>query len=78
MKNLAPEVRGRAIEIANALLEERDYDRGKAIPIAIAKAEEWAEKRDKPIEAIFTAVWQAISKNLNNGKESQDAGVVSI
>jgi len=44
MRNLPPEVRMKAIEIVNALLEE-GYDEGKAIRIAIAKAEEWAERR---------------------------------
>lgn len=50
MKNLTKEVKDKAIEIANALLEEKDYDEGKAIPIAIAKAEEWASRRDKPVK----------------------------
>lgn len=50
MKNLTPEVRGKAIEIANTLLEEKDYEEGKAIPIAIAKAEEWASRRGKPVK----------------------------
>ena len=45
MKRLAPEVRGKAVEIANALLAE-GYDEGRAIRIAIAKARQWAEKRD--------------------------------
>lgn len=39
MKNLDPEVRDKAIEIANALLEE-GYEDGRAIPIAIDKAKE--------------------------------------
>lgn len=39
MKHLSQIARSKAIEIANALLEE-----GKAIRIAIAKAKEWAEK----------------------------------
>jgi uncharacterized protein YdaT len=43
MRNLSPEVRSKAIEIANALLEE-GYDDGSAIRIAIAKAKEWAER----------------------------------
>ena len=43
MRNLPPEVRLKAIEIANALLEE-SCDEGKAILIAIAKAKEWAER----------------------------------
>lgn len=42
MKNLPPAVRTKAIEIANALLEE-GMGEGKAIRIAIAKAKEWAE-----------------------------------
>ncbi len=43
MRNLSPEVRLKAIDIANALLEE-GRDEGKAIRIAIAKAKEWAER----------------------------------
>jgi len=43
MRNLPLEVRLKAIEIANALLEE-GYDDGMAIRIAIAKAKEWAER----------------------------------
>jgi uncharacterized protein YdaT len=41
MRNLPPQVR--AIEIANALLQE-GYDEGKAIRIAIAKAKEFADR----------------------------------
>ena len=47
MRNLAPEVRLKAIEIANALLDE-GYGEGMAIRIAIAKAKEWAERRAWP------------------------------
>ncbi|HTT77303.1 MAG TPA: hypothetical protein VMF50_15165 [Candidatus Binataceae bacterium] len=43
MNNLDPMVRLKAIEIANALLDE-GYDDGKATRIAIAKAKEWAER----------------------------------
>lgn len=49
MKNLTPEVRDKAIDIANALLEE-GYDEGRAIAIATAQAEEWAERRGKSIK----------------------------
>lgn len=49
MKNLTAEVRGKAIEIANALLEE-NYEEGRAIPIAISKAEEWASRRGKQVK----------------------------
>ncbi|MCM3136101.1 DUF2188 domain-containing protein [Paenibacillus polysaccharolyticus] len=42
MKNLKPRIRHKAIDIANALLDE-GYDEGRAIAIATAKAEEWDE-----------------------------------
>jgi len=45
MRNLPEAVRLKAIEIANALLEE-GYEEGQAIRIAIAKAKEWASRRD--------------------------------
>lgn len=44
MEHLAPFVRLKAIEIANALLAE-GCDEGKAIRIGIAKAKEWANRR---------------------------------
>ncbi len=43
MKNLPPQIRAKAIEIANALLEE-GYDEGKAIRVGIAKARQWGER----------------------------------
>jgi uncharacterized protein YdaT len=43
MKHLPAPVREKAIEIANALLEEKGMDEGRAIRIAIAKAKEWAQ-----------------------------------
>ncbi len=42
MKNLDAQVREKAVEIANALLEE-NYQEGRAIAIAIAAAKKWAE-----------------------------------
>jgi uncharacterized protein YdaT len=48
MRHLSGPVREKAIEIANALLEER-MDEGKAIRIAIAKAKEWAQHHDLPL-----------------------------
>ncbi|MFN8375013.1 MAG: DUF2188 domain-containing protein [Anaerolineae bacterium] len=45
MKNLGPHIRSKAVEIANALLEE-GYAEGHAIPIAIATARKWAEHAD--------------------------------
>ena len=43
MKHLPPPVREKAIDIANALLDER-MDEGKAIRIAIARAKDWARR----------------------------------
>ena len=45
LKNLTPQVRNKAIEIANALLEE-GWEEGRAIAIATEKAEEWAQNRN--------------------------------
>lgn len=42
MKNLDARVRGKAVEIANALLED-GYEEGRAIAIATAQAKEWNE-----------------------------------
>ncbi|AJY74618.1 hypothetical protein [Paenibacillus beijingensis] len=42
MKNLEPRVRSKAVEIANALLED-GYGEGRAIAIATAQAKEWNE-----------------------------------
>lgn len=43
MNHLAPSVRAKAIEIANALLAE-GYSEGRAIRIAIAQAKRWADR----------------------------------
>lgn len=48
MKNLMAPVRRKAIEIANALLEDK-MEEGRAISIATAQAEEWAKNRDMQI-----------------------------
>jgi uncharacterized protein YdaT len=49
MKNLMAPVRNKAVEIANALLED-GYEEGRAIAIGTSKAEEWAEKRGKKVK----------------------------
>ena len=51
MRRLDPRVRRKAIEIANALLEE-GYEEGKSIRIAIAKAKEWAARHAPPRRAV--------------------------
>ncbi|MFD0681685.1 MULTISPECIES: DUF2188 domain-containing protein [unclassified Paenibacillus] len=48
MKNLESRVRSKAIEIANALLDE-GYEEGSAIAIATAKAKEWND--DHPLHS---------------------------
>lgn len=50
MKNLSPEVREKAIEVANSLYEKEHYEEDRAIPIAISTAEEWAKKRGKKVK----------------------------
>ncbi len=47
MQHLAPVTRAKAIEIANALLDE-GMEEGKAIRIAIARAKVWAARRGLP------------------------------
>ncbi|WP_396333398.1 hypothetical protein [Burkholderia anthina] len=44
MRNLPPPVRGKAIEIANALLRQGRTE-GSAIRIAIAQAKRWGHAR---------------------------------
>lgn len=48
LKNFTAEVRNKAIEIANALLDD-GYDEGRAIAIATDRAKEWADNRDKQV-----------------------------
>ena len=48
LKNLTAPVRNKAVEIANALLED-GREEGSAIAIATSKAEEWANNRGKQI-----------------------------
>jgi uncharacterized protein YdaT len=50
MKNLPKEVRDKAIEIANALLEERNMDEGIAIATAVSRAKDWAANQGKKTE----------------------------
>ncbi|MBL8346497.1 MAG: hypothetical protein JNN03_13725 [Rubrivivax sp.] len=47
MRHLSTQARLKAIEIANALLEE-GLEEGMAIRIAIAKAKEWAARHGLP------------------------------
>jgi uncharacterized protein YdaT len=49
MKNLPKAVREKAVEIANALLDETRMDEGIAIATAISRAKDWAANRGKEI-----------------------------
>ena len=57
MQRLPPLVRLKAIEIANALLDE-GHDEGRAIRIGIAKAREWAARHaDEATPAPGNRLW---------------------
>ncbi|MDF1546219.1 MAG: hypothetical protein P1P88_00260 [Bacteroidales bacterium] len=45
MKNLMPEIREKAIEILNALIEKKEMDSNVAIPTSISRAKDWAANR---------------------------------
>ncbi|MEK3912723.1 DUF2188 domain-containing protein [Paenibacillus sp. FSL H7-0331] len=73
MKNLEPRVRNKAVEIANALLED-GYEEGRAIAIATAKGEEWDDnhplQRQKHEEKEATSTQsnqQSASHNEHSG-----------
>ena len=51
MKNLPVKVRNKAVEIGNALLEERHMDEGIAIATAISRAKDWAVDHGEPAES---------------------------
>lgn len=59
-KNLNDDVRDKAIEIANALLED-GYKEGRAIPIALSKAKQYVHgNEDRPEYEVVSEddVWQ--------------------
>ncbi|MBD1918014.1 MULTISPECIES: DUF2188 domain-containing protein [Cyanophyceae] len=67
MKNLTAEVRRKAIDIANALLED-GYGDGRAIAIATAQSEKWAKRRHKQIAKKNTGTTgQAIAADDDKG-----------
>lgn len=67
-KNFDETTRRKAIDIANALLEE-GYEEGRAIPIATSQAEKWAkdatskEKKDLKKKILLTMTKTKIRKN---------------
>ena len=76
MKNLDPLVRKKAIDIANALLND-GYTDDRAIPIATSQAEKWLENASeeekkeltREIEKDIYDTWKKIRYSFdNNGK----------
>jgi uncharacterized protein YdaT len=55
MKNLPAAVRGKAIEIGNALLEDRNMNEGIAIATAISRAKDWAANHGKATKSKSAA-----------------------
>ena len=53
MKNLEDPIREKAVEIANALLED-GYEESRAIPIAISQAKAWSENRGDDVSSEIT------------------------
>lgn len=49
-KNFYAKVRYKAIEIANALIEDEKMPEGRAIAIATDQAKDWADKRGLPVK----------------------------
>jgi uncharacterized protein YdaT len=49
MKNLTSEIRNKAIDILNALIQEGKMEIGNAIPTAISRAKDWAANRNKHV-----------------------------
>lgn len=47
MKHLSASVRNKAIEIGNTLVDDEHMEEGKAIPIAISQAKDWAKNNGK-------------------------------
>jgi len=62
MKNLIPEIREKAIDILNALIEEGKIELGNAIPTAISRAKDWAANRNKTVPSTA-------SDNKNHGED---------
>lgn len=71
MKNLPKAVREKAIEIANALLEEARMKEGIAIATAISRAKDWAANRGKKTESKVPG-----SKSTDVKKHGEDRYVI--
>jgi len=70
MKKLPVAVREKAIEIANALLEEKRMDEGIAIATGISRAKDWAANRGKRTAA------KGSSRSTDVKKHGEDRYVI--
>lgn len=69
-KNLDTAVRKKAIDIANAMVDE-GYDEGRAIPIATEQAKEWYENADqKEINQVKQLSDEQLKERDDNGTSS--------
>ncbi|MDR6720542.1 DUF2188 domain-containing protein [Paenibacillus sp. 2003] len=75
MKNLEPRVRHKAIEIANALLDD-GYEEGRSIAIATAKAEEWDENHPAPESSKSDSTECRHSEPVSSSKSHDNIHVV--
>lgn len=53
MKNLKEDIRNKAIDILNELIDE-GYEEGRAIPLSISRAKEWYENRGEKLSDDIT------------------------
>lgn len=65
LKNLATPIRKKAIDIANAMIED-GYEEGQAIPIATAQAKKWHDNASEP------EINQVIQMSNRDLRESDD------
>lgn len=79
MKNLTAEVRRKAIDIANALLDD-GYEDGRAIAIATAQAEKWAKRRNKQIAKKNTGgtTGQAVAPDSEKGADKNGGDPIHV
>ena len=74
MKNLPVRIRHKAIEVANALLQD-GYEESRAIPIAIAQAKEWHEnhppRKRKPADSSNGADKGSSQKRSKSAESSR-------
>ncbi|MGF6352888.1 uncharacterized protein YdaT [Paenibacillus sp. 4624] len=72
MKNLKPRIRHKAIDIANALLDD-GYEEGRAIAIATAKAEEWDENHPDHTASGSDSASHTSSKKQDESPSSESS-----